>query len=322
MTGAYWRAGIPALMLIVEQEHSPPSEIDVGRDILAVAFSANGEYLVSGGSDGVQVYRVKDGEETVVDTAPRSWKRSVRCLAVSKDGRWIAAVTGYRVLLVWDATTCEEVFLHYTESISISGIDFSPDSTRLVTACLNDNAAIIWDVALNKRVQRLRHEGMVTTVKYSPQGDRIATATGDSVRVWDSNNRFSLLADIPVTVIPSRNTGLDWSGDNHLFVVSDGKIKEFETRSGSRVSQWPVHGTKHLSCIALPKYGQFVAYATKNTVTFWDVLTHTQLALIQFPYSIRSIALSPDDLFLAIGGEDGKIVLKSLSWITVSIVLL
>ena len=308
-------------MLIVEQEHSPPSEIDVGRDILAVAFSANGEYLVSGGSDGVQVYRVKDGEETVVDTAPRSWKRSVRCLALSKDGRWIAAVTGYRVLLVWDATTCEEVFLHYTESISISGIDFSPDSTRLVTAC-NHSAAIVWDVALNKRVQRLRHEGMVTTVKYSPQGDRIATATGDSVRVWDSNNRFSLLVDIPVAVIPSHNTGLDWSGDNHLFVVSDGKIKEFEARSGSRVSQWPVHGTKHLSCIALPKYGRFIAYATKNTVTFWDVLTHTQLALIQFPYSIRSIALSPDDLFLAIGGEDGKIVLKSLSWITVSIVLL
>lgn len=306
-------------MLMVGQEpRSPPIEIDVGRDILAVAFSANGKHLVSGGSDGIQVYRVKDGEKIA-----SIMKRSVRCLTASKDGKWIAAVIGPGSwFIVWDATTYKKVFVSPEYSAFISGVDFSPDSpTRLVTA-YSRSIAIVWDVALGKEVEpRLDHTGIVTTVKYSLHGDRIATATQESVRVWDSKDgRF--LMNIPVAVILFRNTGLLWFSDNHIFVISDGTIKEFEASSGSAVSEWPVSDTKHLSCIALPKYGDFVAHSTKNTITFWDMSMHTQLALIQCPHNIHSIAFSPDDQFLAIGNEDGKVVMKSLSYVTVSSVSL
>ena len=124
--------------------------------------------------------------------------------------------------------------------------------------------------------------------------------------------------DIKVTVTPWFNTGLLWL-DNHLLVLSDRKITQFEASTGSAVSEWPVPDTSGYSSIALPKHGKFIAYSTPRTVTFLDTATHTQLGLAQHPQDILSIALSPDDRFLAIGGEDRNITINSLSHITVSV---
>ena len=245
--------------------------------------------------------------------------RDVRCLAVSQDGRWLAAGTNGGHAIVWNAKTFEKVFTHNEDDYVIYGVDFSPDSTRLVTASLHSRATI-WDIATREQLI-LRHEDTVRAAKYSPQGDRIATATRKSVRVWDSNDG-RLLADIPVTLTPWYNTGLLWL-NNYLFVVSDGTIKQLEASTGSTVSNWLVPDTNNSSCIALPQYGEFIAYSTNDTVTFWDMSTHTRVGLIrQHPQDIYSIALSPDDRFLAVGGNSGKITISSLSRISVSIVFL
>ena len=244
-------------------------------------------------------------------------------LAASKDGRWIATGSNDRSVVVWDAKTFESFFRH-KENIQVRAVDFSPDSTRLVHASLasarQTYTATVWVVAAHKKVLTLDHEGWVIAAKYSPQGDRIATATHESVRVWDSNDG-RLLMDIPVTVTQYYNARLLWS-NNHLFFISDKRtLKQFEASTGSAVSEWPIDTTTFLlgSCIALPQHGAFIAY---SIVTFWDTSTHAQLGLFKEPHYIRSIALSPDDRLLAIGGTGGKITIRSLSRITVSIVFL
>ena len=300
-------------MLTVEQESSPLIEINGNTNLRVVAFAANGEYLVSGGRGGVRVWRVEDGKRMATMEVNR-----VECLAVSKDGRWIAAGTYDGDVIVWDTKTCETAFSHKGKYIygDINGVDFSPDSTELVSA--SDSGTVsIWDIATRKRVQILDHQNLVVAVKYSPQDDRIATASIDSVRVWGSNDGC-LLVNITVTVTPWRNTGLLWF-NNHLFVISDRKIKQFEASTGSAVSEWPLPDSNSSSCIALPNKGEVIAYSTQRAVTFWDTATHTQRGLIQHPQDIHSIAVSPDDLFLAIGGREGKITINSISHIIVSI---
>ena len=301
-------------MLTVGQEGSPLIKINGGSDIRAVAFAANGEYLFSGGEDGVRVWRVEDGKQMATIEAELVW-----CLAVSEDGRWIAAGTAWGEVFVWDAKTYEKVFSNDVDVGGITGVDFSPDSTRLVSASRNQTATI-WDIATRERVHKLRHGEMAA--KYSSQGDWIATAadniTDKSVRIWDSNDG-GLLMDIPVTVTPSFNNGLLWFND-HLFVVSGGGIRQIEVSTGLIVSEWPVPDS-HVSCIALPKQGEFIICSGLRIVTFWDTMTHAQLGLIQHPQDIGSIAVSPDNCFLAIGGQEGEITINSLSYITVSILL-
>jgi len=287
-------------------------EINVGERLWVVTFSTNGEYVLSGGRN-VQVWQVQDGiQMATANTRTSSWC----CLAGSKDGRRIAAGTLEGDVHVWDADTYKQVFAHKEDSC-IRGVDFSPDSARLVSASNNLNhTATVWDIATRKKVHTLRHEGPVMAAKYSPQGDRIATATHRSVRVYDSNDG-RLLVDIEVTVFPSINASLLWF-NNYLLVISDGKIKQLEASTGSVVSAWLVPHTRSSPCSAIPKHGEFIAYSAERTVTFWDTSTHTQLGLIQHFEDIASIALSSDDRFLAIGGKSGKITIQSLSPLVVS----
>ena len=251
------------------------------------------------------MWRVKDGKQV----ARMKTRGTVISLAASKNGKWIAAGT-YNAMLVWNAETYEEVIKHEEGWLGqiIHGVDFSPDSMRLVAGS-DKKTAIVWDLGTGKQVQTLRHGDWVRATKYSPQGDRIATATlGGPVRVWDSSDG-RLLVDIDVKVTPQYNTGLLWS-NGHLFVASDKTIKEFDASTGSKVSEWPVPDINDYSSIALPKHKLFIALSAKRTITFWDTSTHNQLSLtLQHPKDIHSIAFSPNDQILAIGG--GKIITLS-----------
>ena len=276
-----------------------------------MTFSANGEYLLTGDNKGIRGWQVEGGGKQMATMSAIG----VRCLAVSANGNWIAAGTEYGSVIVWDAKTYQKVFSHKEDCYSINGVDFSPDSSRLVSASASREATI-WDIATRERVQALDHEKCVTAAKYSPQGDRIATASHDSVRAWDSNDG-RLLVHIPVKLTPWLDTGLVWF-NNHLFIISGRKIKEIEATTGSAVSEWPVPDSTKFSCIALPKRGEFIAYSTQHTITFWDTATR-QLGLIQHPQDIRSFAVSPDDRFLAIVGGTGEITINSLPRITAGV---
>ena len=276
---------------MIGQESPQPIEIDAGSEVKAVTFSANGEYIVSGDNEKVRVWRVDDWKQlATIETG------TVNCVAVSNDGKWIAAGTHSNGVSVWDATTFRLAIQDSERHQYIHGVDFSPDSMRLVSTPYRE-LAVVWDLATRKQVQTLRHEGWVVAVKYSPQGDRIATATGDgTVRVWDSNDG-RLLVDIKgrVTVVikpnPVCNAGLLWF-DDHLLVLFDDKIKKFDAYTGSTVSEFPVPHVHYHSCIALPKHRAFIAYSTYRSLTLWDTSTHSQLALIRHPKGIRSIAFS------------------------------
>ena len=266
-----------------------------------MTFSAYGKYLWTGGKRGVRVWRVEDGKKMTALEA-----KDTQCLAVSKDDR---SGDVRRLCVCVGGKDIRTSLLARGDNHDINGVDFSPDSSRLVSASRNSIAAV-WKFATRKQVQMLSHGDAVIAAKYSPQGDRIATATHESVRVWDSNDG-RLLVDIPEKVTPCFNTGLLWP-NNHLLVVSDGTIKEIEASTGT-VSKRQAPGCDSDSCIALPRHGEFIACSTKDIVRFRDTATHTQLGLVQHPQNIRSIAVSPDDRFLAIGGQDGRVTINSLS---------
>ena len=294
-------------MLIVGQAHYPLIEIDLGSSTLA-ASTANGEYLLSGGDVGAQ-----DGRQIAAMKVA-----FFNCLAVSKNGGWIAAGSKGGDIVVWDAKTYKQIFVR-REDGRINAVDFSPALTEQLLVATNFTTTI-WDVGTREPLRMLPHESAVRAAKYSPQGNQFATATRGSVRVWDSSGG-QMLADIKVEVTPLYNGGLLWS-KTHLFVVSGNTIKEFEALTGSAILEWPVPDSNELSCIALPEHGEFIAYSTKSTITFWDTLTHTELDLIQHPEDIHSIAFSPDDQFLAFGEKSKKMSITSLSvsvtffWIT------
>ena len=302
-----------AWMLIVGQElveRDPPVKIYVGVYVNGLTFSVNGKYIVGLESKGVGVWQVEDGKRIA-----RLEAESADSLAVSKDGRWIAAGTYKGEVLVWDAKTYDKVFSQ-REDGRMFVVNFSPDSTRLVSAMIRGDA-IVWDIASGKEVQRLHHKGEMRAVRYSPRGDRIATGSSSSIRVWDSNDN-RLLVEFGRESKLSHH-GLLWRND-YLFVVFNGKIQQVNASTGSTISEWPIPAGDYPWHTALPQHEDFIACSTKHAVTFWDTATHTQLRHIQYPRRIDSIALSPDGQFLAncYDGGCGEFTIKSLSRTTAS----
>ena len=296
-------------MLTAGQERSLPIKITASGYLRAVIFSANGEHLLSGGRDqNVQVWRVQDGHLVATIEA-----KDVVCLAVSNDGKWIAGGTLRGEVVVWDAETYETVWKDWEDSLTIKAVDFSLDSTKLVSGSWNGTATI-WDVASGDEIYH--HKQSVIAAKFSSDGNRIATATYYSVHVWNSKDGH-LLVDIPMTKPSSSKNGLRWF-NNHIFVVSGSKIKQLDASTGSTIYEWSVPSSTYYSCIAIPRYGKFIAYSTNRSVTFWDSSTHLQIGLVEHIEDIRSIALSPDNSSLAIGGCYETIITKGQSHIVVS----
>ena len=294
----------------ITQERSLPIEIQVGGRLWAITFSAKGKYIVSGDDEGVRVWRTDDGKQMATMKTG-----TVNCLAASKDGKLIAVGTSTGKLVVLDSQTYATVFVHETHH-SLYGVDFSPTSMHLVTPSVS-GCAVVWDATTGKQAQILLHQFAVTAAKYSPLGDRIATATQHAVQVWDSDDGC-LLVDINVKVVPLFNTGLVWYRNSHLLVVSNGKIGKLDATTGATVLEWPAPDIDQFTCVTLPTRDEFFACSSRRAVILMDASTHTQLPTIRHAQKISAIALSPDDRFLAIGGDGGKITVKSLPRIVVS----
>ena len=157
-----------------------------GSTITAVAFGPDNATLVSGDEQGtIEFWK---GEQRL--WSARAEGGAIRCVACSRDGRWIAGVSKTLRLTVWDAATGEEKF-STTDPGGIYCVRFSPDSKRLVAGCADSNIRF-WSVESGQQIFTLSgHKGRVFSLAFSPDGRRlVSSGDGGSVRVWDCGQEF------------------------------------------------------------------------------------------------------------------------------------
>jgi WD40 repeat protein/serine/threonine protein kinase len=160
---------------------------------LAVAFSPDGRYLITGKANGaMQVWEATTGRE--VGTLG-THDREIRGVIVSPDGKHLASASSEGIVKLWDATRLDQAQeARLTLRTRVPGaclnVAFSPNGRRLATGG-EENTVKIWDVQTGRELQTLRgHNGDVYTLAFSPDSDGrwIVSAGADSaVKVWDSH---------------------------------------------------------------------------------------------------------------------------------------
>src|SRR5262249_23706511 len=98
--------------------------------------------------------------------------------AVSPDGSLLLAATTNGVARIWQATTGVPVGEPLRHGGWGSYAEFSPDG-RLAATASQDRTACGWDAATGRRIAEMKHQHEVRWVAFSPDGQRLVSATGD-----------------------------------------------------------------------------------------------------------------------------------------------
>ncbi len=155
-----------------------------------MAFSADGKlFAVEASPKVISVHDSVTGKRVCQLKGDVNW---IYCsLAISPDGRTVAASGWGGSLLLWDLHAGRERARITGIQGGASSVFFAPDSKTFATGGGNNaHAVLLWETATGKQIDRFPgHTSPVSSVAFSPDGQTAATSSwlrGDPVvRLWN-----------------------------------------------------------------------------------------------------------------------------------------
>ncbi|MFW9777834.1 MAG: hypothetical protein ACFFE8_03190 [Candidatus Heimdallarchaeota archaeon] len=283
--------------------------------VYSVDFSPNGQFLVSGGSDG---------NITLWDMTNRKIIRDytghvgiVNDVVFSPDGKVLASCSDDSTIRLWNVTSGENLEILAGHTASVYSIDFSPDGTLLASGS-EDNTTRVWNVVQGVEFQVLsRHAETVNTLRFSATGETLISG-GDDKEV--------LLWDLPIStpnpyIIQDHKGGIksvDISSDDTMFATggADSKVFVYEksTRNPFPFSPLTGHSGAVLS-VAFSKDNAILASAgADNNIFLWNMTDGQRIhTFSNHTEWVTSLDFSPDGQLLASGSRDKTIRLWNVS---------
>jgi WD40 repeat protein len=162
--------------------------------VYVVRFSPDGKLLASGGGDGLKVWDVATGKESV---RLEGHEGLVSSVSFSPDGTRIASGSWDETIRLWNASTGEELHTLKGHTSSVTSVAFSPDGQRLASASY-DKTVKLWDAATGQETLTLKgHSEGISSVSFSPDGQRLASAGGTAKVVNPVGSKNSAELKVP-----------------------------------------------------------------------------------------------------------------------------
>ncbi|TMW61535.1 hypothetical protein Poli38472_012726 [Pythium oligandrum] len=191
------------------------------------------DLIVSGSGDRkVRLWDARSGQcKKIFGSESGGPSDGVTSVALSPDGRLLAAASLDKVVRIWDTESSQLLDRFEGHSDSVYSIAFSPDGKNVISGSLDRNI-MLWDVAAQGRTSsRPRmvfqgHKDFVLSVAYTPDGRWLMSGSKDrSVVFWDPRSSRSVLtlsgyrnSVISVASSPSSPYFATGSGDCHAVI--------------------------------------------------------------------------------------------------------
>jgi WD40 repeat protein len=208
----------------------------------------------------------------------------------------------------------------------VNSICFSPDGQRLATGSgvwdAQERRPVsgevkVWNARTGQQLLTLQgHKGFVTSVCFSPDGQRLATgSTDNTAKVWDVRTWKELLT---LQGHVSWVRGVAFSPDGKRLATGSGgydqqqkqlfgEVKVWDARTGQQLLTLKGH-TNDVTSVCFSPGGQALAAGSHgNTAKVWDTRTGQELLTLQGHKGfVTSVCFSPDGQRLATGGSADK----------------
>lgn len=236
---------------------------------------------------------------------------SVHSVAVSGDARWLAAMGSRDALRVWDLASQSCVAAQPTSCFYRNPIVCAPSGKSLFAGSFDSTSVQIWNLPNLEFVTELPHENPVHWITVSSDGQFLAAADAEQVKIWDIpalNQRAS--------ISPDRNlrygrVALSHKGRQVAFSDYEGRIEVWDWVANTRQISLPGHGRAPVWQAAIqdlaftPDGAGLLSAGSDRTLRLWQLRSGRELRRLSgHTEVVTALAFSPDGAALATASCD------------------
>ncbi len=271
--------------------------LEQGVSATSLAFSSDGTTVAVGADGKVKVLNIKGGDKV---TLP-SDMGTTYSVAVSPDGKYLAAGGQDGGVKLWDATSHKELALA-NNSGTIRCVAFSQDSKILVAGDIGGEVILI-DTTSHKELRKLRMNSAAMSAAFSSDGRLLAV--GDHagfLKVWETSafKELGAVEDTPIRAVA-------FSPDGKIIVTGndDNSVNVWDSNLSSAKPVKLEGHDKRVMSVAFSSDGKtFATSSSGGTVKLWDTRSYQELmTLTNNANDFMPVAFSPDGKTLVVGGR-------------------
>jgi sterol desaturase/sphingolipid hydroxylase (fatty acid hydroxylase superfamily) len=273
--------------------------------VLAVALSADGRFVASGGTDGAVKRWDPAAGQSVTFTGHA---RSVKSVAISADGARLVSGGYDRTVCLWDAESPADPPARPLRSdlcpMGVLGVAISADGATIASSCA-DGTVSVWKAGRPAPL-RVRSAETVPGVAVSPDGSRVAGACADGgVRVWDATTG-KLLHALRGPAGMAFCVALSEGGRRVAAGGADGVTYVWDGDTNEQLFTLRSHAEAVQGVAITPDGSRIVSGGGDGAVCIWDGRTGNKLATFKTHQAgVTGVAISADGRTAVSGSQDG-----------------
>ncbi|GMV51316.1 MAG: WD domain, G-beta repeat [Nitrospira sp. OLB3] len=269
--------------------------------IYSVAYGGRpgAEFIVSGGSDGMlRLWDLKT--DRVLELRPKKDVISV-AVAVSLDNHWVASGGDDGIIRLWNRSNPNGQPVELTGHKDIvEQIAFSPKNQNLLISAGDDGFITVWNIKERCIAQKSRRQkARIYGIAVSRDGLIAAAGADGNVRLFQLKNN-----DRTCSKPAGKRTSATVSRPTEFDVIDEGVLLG--------------HGGIVMGVAFNPRGTRLSSTGQDGSIRIWDSKTPGfSLAQLKLgfdakqpspgPGNVTTLAISPDDIFIAAGDEQGAI---------------
>lgn len=191
------------------------------KDVMAVAFSSDNRQIVSGSRDKtIKLWNTLGMcKYTVQDECHTEWVSCVR-FSPNTANPVIVSCGWDKYVKVWDLSNCRLKLNHRGHHGYLNTVTVSPDGS-LCASGGKDGLAMLWDLNEGKHLYTLEGGENINALCFSPNRYWLCAGTGDSIKIWDLENK-SVVDELRQEAVGPKQTpiqciSLAWSADGQTL---------------------------------------------------------------------------------------------------------